>query len=91
MPEVPTFAELGHAGLADTGWFAVFVPVRAPDDAKARLSEALAAVTAEPEVRQRLVEGGLEPAPSGEDPRSLWQRSLESARAVVARVKFDPN
>ena len=36
---------------------------------------------------QRLVEGGLEPAPAGEDPRALWQRSIESARAVLSQTQ----
>lgn len=89
LPDVPTFAESGYSGLADTGWFAVFVPTRAPDDAKARWAAALAATTADPAVRQRLVDLGLEPAASGEDAQALWQRSLESARAMFARIKFD--
>lgn len=91
LPGVPTFAELGHAGLADTGWFAVFIPAKAPEEAKASLATALASVTAEPSFQQRLVEGGLEPPPAGEDPRALWQRSIESARAVLSKMKFEPD
>lgn len=89
LPGVPTFAEAGHAGLAETGWFALFMPAKAPEDAKARLSAAMATVTAEAAVQQRLIELGLEPAVPGEDPRALWLRSVESARGILSKIKFD--
>lgn len=48
LPGVPTLAEAGHTGLAETGWFALFMPAKAPEEAKARLAAALVAVAAEP-------------------------------------------
>lgn len=90
LPAVPTLAEQGQPDLADTGWFALFAPTRVPTDARARLATALSAITAEPAVRQRLVELGLEPADDAEDAQALWQRSVEAARAMLARVHFDP-
>lgn len=89
LPGVPTFSESGVAGLADTGWFSLFVPAKAPDEAKARLSAAMAAVTAEPAVHQRLIELGLEPPALREDPQALWQRSMDSARAMLSTITFD--
>jgi tripartite-type tricarboxylate transporter receptor subunit TctC len=90
MPGVPTFTEAGFAGLAETGWFALFVNAKAPDDVRAGLSAAMHTITADPAVQQRLIELGLEPASPGEDPAALWQRSIASARSVLATITFDP-
>lgn len=90
LPGVPTLGEAGHGGLAETGWFALFMPARAPEQAKASIAAAMAAVSTEPALQQRLVELGLEPAAPGEDARALWQRSVESARGILARIRFDP-
>lgn len=90
LPGVPTFDECGHPGLAETGWFAWFAPAGTPEETRARLSAALATAAAEPAMRQRLVELGLEPPAAGEDPKALWQRSIESARSLLARIRFDP-
>ena len=91
LPGVPTFAEAGLPGLAETGWFALFVPAKAPEDARARLAAAIGTITADPAVGQRLVELGLEPPAAGEDARALWRRSIESARGVLSTIHFDPD
>ena len=90
MPGVPTFTEAGFAGLAETGWFSLFVHAKAPDDVKARLAAAMGTILADPTVQQRLVELGLEPPAAGEDAGALWQRSIVSARSLLATITFDP-
>lgn len=90
MPGVPTFTEAGLAGLAETGWFSLFVHAKAPDDVKARVSAAMRTIIADPAVQQRLIELGLEPPAAGEDAGTLWQRSIVSARSLLATITFDP-
>jgi tripartite-type tricarboxylate transporter receptor subunit TctC len=59
LPDVPTFAELGLAGLEDMPYYGIFAPVGTP---KAKIDEfgaALAKVIAQPEVLERLTALGL--------------------------------
>jgi tripartite-type tricarboxylate transporter receptor subunit TctC len=61
VPEVPTFAELGVDGFASNSWFGFFTNAAAPEAQKSRLSDALLAPLALPEVRQRFEELWIEP------------------------------
>lgn len=90
LPGVPTLAEAGLAGLGDTGWFSLFMPAKAPDESKARVSAAMTAVMAEPAVHQRLIELGLELPGPREDPQALWLRSIDAARSMLSTITFDP-
>ncbi|HNG79787.1 MAG TPA: Bug family tripartite tricarboxylate transporter substrate binding protein [Burkholderiaceae bacterium] len=59
LPDVPTFAELGLAGLEDMPYYGVFAPTGTP---KAKIDEfgtALAKVIAQREVNERLTAMGL--------------------------------
>lgn len=59
LPHVPTFAELGLAGLEDLPYYGVFAPVGTPQPVIDRFSTALERVLALPDVRQRLGAMGL--------------------------------
>ena len=59
LPEVPTFAELGLAGLEDLPYYGLFAPAGTPQPTLDRLNAALAKVLAMPEVRERLTAMGL--------------------------------
>jgi tripartite-type tricarboxylate transporter receptor subunit TctC len=89
MPDVPTFAEAGHGGLADTGWFAVFAPSKAPADVAAELSAALGRIATDPEFKSRMVELGLEPVGAALDAQALWRQSIASARAILKKANVD--
>src|SRR6185436_4957375 len=54
MPGVPTFAEAGQGGLADTGWFAVFAPSNVPPDVAAKLRSILRRIAGDPDFRNKL-------------------------------------
>jgi len=62
-PELPTVAEAGFSGYQATAWQGLVGPAGLPSDIVKRLNETLAKVMAIPAVRQRLVEGGLDPVP----------------------------
>ena len=61
-PEVPTIAEAGFPGYEAAAWQGVVAPAGTPVDVVKRLNEALARVMDMPDVRERLVGAGLDPA-----------------------------
>jgi tripartite-type tricarboxylate transporter receptor subunit TctC len=89
MPNVPTFAETGHDGLADTGWFAVFAPSKVPTEVAAELSTALSRIATDPEFKNKMVELGFEPVSAAEDAQALWRRSIASARAILKKANVE--
>ena len=62
MPELPTVEESGYAPYDLAGWGAVFAPAGTPPDIVARLSASIRAALARPEMRERFLSLGLEPA-----------------------------
>ena len=64
LPQVQTFEEAGLKGFESGGWQGLLVPSGTPAAAVAKLSGALVKTLAQPEVRERFLEQGLEPAPS---------------------------
>jgi tripartite-type tricarboxylate transporter receptor subunit TctC len=59
LPDVPTFAELGIAGLEELPYYGVFAPAGTPSPVLDRFNQALAKVVAMPEVREHLTAMGL--------------------------------
>jgi tripartite-type tricarboxylate transporter receptor subunit TctC len=65
LPEVPTVAEAGWPQFESTSAYCLVGPARLPRAIVERWHAEIVAALAAPEVRQALVERGLEPAPSG--------------------------
>ena len=63
LPNVPTSAESGVPGLYAAGWFALFAPRGTPKEAIGKLNAAMTKALAEPIVRTRFAELGLDVAP----------------------------
>ncbi|MEX0730584.1 MAG: tripartite tricarboxylate transporter substrate binding protein [Aquisalimonadaceae bacterium] len=63
-PDYPTFQESGVDGYDVSSWFGVLTTAGTPPDVVAKLNEHIVAVLKDPEVSRRLLEAGLEPAPS---------------------------
>ena len=59
LPDVPTFAELGIAGLEELPYYGLFAPAGTPAAVLDRFNEALAKVLAMPDVREHLAAMGL--------------------------------
>ena len=62
IPTVPTSAESGIPGLYASGWFGLFAPKGTPKDVIARLNAAMVQALADPAVRTRLADLGLDMA-----------------------------
>lgn len=59
LPDVPTFHELGLAGLEELPYYGLFAPAGTPQAVLDRYNQALAKVIAMPEVRDQLTAMGL--------------------------------
>jgi tripartite-type tricarboxylate transporter receptor subunit TctC len=59
LPDVPTFAELGLAGLEDLPYYGFFAPAGTPAAQLDKFNAALAKVLAMPDVREKLTAMGL--------------------------------
>jgi tripartite-type tricarboxylate transporter receptor subunit TctC len=74
-PELPTIAELGYPGFEMIGWNGLHVPAKTPHAIIVRINTEVAKALAQPEIRERMLAAGLEPAP----------RSIEDFDAFVKR------
>ncbi len=60
LPDVPTIAEAGTPGYSVSGWLALAAPAGTPDAIVAKLSDVVTKALAEPAIKGRLTELGLE-------------------------------
>jgi tripartite-type tricarboxylate transporter receptor subunit TctC len=64
MPEIPTADESGVRGLYTSGWFGLFAPKGTPNEVIGKLNGAMVETLADPAIRARLAELGLDVAPA---------------------------
>jgi tripartite-type tricarboxylate transporter receptor subunit TctC len=82
LPSVPTVAE-SYPGYDATNWYAFIAPARTPREIVQRLNRELVKVLSAPEVREQLLQHGMEPQPSS--PEEL-ARTMEREYATWGRV-----
>ncbi|HEV3007722.1 MAG TPA: tripartite tricarboxylate transporter substrate-binding protein, partial [Burkholderiales bacterium] len=63
LPEVPTFAELGHPKVAVSLWYGLLAPAGTPRSAISKLNSEVGKILETLEVRERLQAQGAEPMP----------------------------
>lgn len=85
FPDVPTVAESGFPDFEVDSWYALFAPAGTPRDVVSRWQQAVAAVVAQPEVREKLLAQGAEGVGSSSD--KLAQMVSEEIRKWTALVK----
>jgi tripartite-type tricarboxylate transporter receptor subunit TctC len=91
LPEVPTFAEVGIAGMDISNWFGAFAPAGTPPEVLARLNREINAAVRAPEVLERLERAGAEPAGgSPEQFARLIRADHENWKAVIQRAGIKP-
>jgi tripartite-type tricarboxylate transporter receptor subunit TctC len=71
-PDIPTADEAGLPGLYSSVWSGLFAPKGTPKDVIAKLNSAIVSALADPSVRQRIADVGMEsPAPEQQTPEAL--------------------
>ncbi len=63
-PDVPTVGEAGVPGVEVTNWLGAYAPKGTPKDVVAKLNAAFNGAMADPAVRQRIADQGLEIPPA---------------------------
>jgi tripartite-type tricarboxylate transporter receptor subunit TctC len=81
QPEVPTVAEAGVAGYVFDPWFGILAPAKTPKEILTKLSREIARILQLPDVKERLLALGAEPAPTTPDEFDAH------VRAEVAKFK----
>jgi tripartite-type tricarboxylate transporter receptor subunit TctC len=61
LPDVPTMAESGLPGFEVSSWYGLLAPTKTPVAIIERLQREVAAVLAEPDIRENYRQGGFEP------------------------------
>ena len=82
-PEIPTLAEQGLTGFEAVSWFSLMAPANLPSDIQKRLNHMVRQTLSNPEIRDRLLAGGLDPAPGS--PKDL-SKLIASEAGKWARV-----
>jgi tripartite-type tricarboxylate transporter receptor subunit TctC len=83
LPDVPTIAESGFPGYDATNWYAFVAPGKTPKDIVDRLNRDLVKSLNHPEIREQLLNNGMEPEPS--TPEALAAH-IESQLALWGKV-----
>ena len=90
LPDVPTLDELGFKGIDMSVWFGIVGPAGLPADVVQRLSDAVEWAVRQPDVLDKLLVFGFEPA-ARTDPQALKARidtDLERYAPIVRKLGF---
>ena len=85
LPEVPTLAEQGIPNFEAWAWQGLTVPAGTPPDIVARLNKEYARAVADPGVRQKLVDAGVEPITSTPEEMASYVKSETAKWAQVIK------
>ncbi len=85
-PELPTMIEAGIAGYSATNWYGIAAPARTPRAIITKLNTELRAIIAAPDVAERLVALGLDPATSTPEEFTAFVQSEIGKWAKVVKA-----
>ena len=80
-PDIPTFAEMGLPTLSYSDWFGLFVPRGTPQDIIGKLNAAAVQALADPAVRSRLADLGMDIFPP--------ERQTQEALGALQKASVD--
>ena len=92
LPEVPTFAELGHPKVAVSLWYGLLAPAGTPRAAIERLNREVTKILETGEIRDRLQAQGAEPMPGTPEAFAAFMQEERAKWAPVVKqagVKLD--
>jgi tripartite-type tricarboxylate transporter receptor subunit TctC len=84
-PEIPTLAEQGLPGFEAISWFSLMAPANLHPDIQLRLNQLTRQALNNPEIKARLLAGGLDPAPGSPQELSklIVTESSKWSRVIV--------
>ena len=85
VPNVPTMIEAGVPGYEVTIWYAVFFPAGAPKAIVARLNSELVKIVNSTDMKERLAQIGVDPAPSTPEELAAFVKTETAKYAKVAQ------
>jgi tripartite-type tricarboxylate transporter receptor subunit TctC len=91
VPDTPTLAELGLAEVGYHLWYGLFAPAETPKSIQSRIHTEVVKVLTDPNVRNKLVAAGIEPATSSaeelasriREDRARWVPVLKASGAAL--------
>jgi tripartite-type tricarboxylate transporter receptor subunit TctC len=92
LPNVPTLAEQGVPNFEAWAWQGLVVPAGTPKDVIARLNAEYAKAVADPAIRAKLMEAGIEPVTSTPEQMAAYVKNETTKWAQVikqADIKVD--
>ena len=86
LPHIPTIAEAGVPGYEYTTWYGIFAPARTPPPVIVRLNTEIVKALQTPDMNERFVSQGGDPAPSTPDElrRYMADESARWAKTIKA-------
>jgi tripartite-type tricarboxylate transporter receptor subunit TctC len=86
VPQLPTVAEAGIPGFGNEVWYGLLAPAATPRNVVVRLFEGISSAIALPDVRDRMLSGGLEPVGNPPDEFAAYLRSEVAKWSKVIRA-----
>lgn len=91
LPDVPTLTEVGHADLKVGVSFGVWAPANTPDGVVQRLNAAFNEVLSQPDVSQRILDGGSTPSGGPADVHDKQiAREQEWLASAAQKLNYKP-
>lgn len=92
LPNVPTIAELGYPGYEAANWYAFIAPPKTPTVIVSKLNAAINKALRDPQIKERLLQQGLDPTPSSPEEMSAYLKkeyALWGGVIAKAGIKVD--
>ena len=91
LPDVPTIAEAGLPGYESLSWSGIAVPAGTPKSIVARLNREIAAILAQPDIRDKFAQAGADPvggppqqfADHIRDEREKWSKLIRERGITI--------
>jgi len=91
LPEVPTVAEAGVSGDVFDPWFGLLAPAKTPKPLLAKLSSEVARIVGLPDVKERLLALGADPAPTSPEGFDAYVRGeVAKFQKIVQEAGIKP-
>ncbi len=86
-PDVPTVAESGFPGFSIYDFHAIYAPANTPGEAVSRMASAVRAAMNDPELQQRFLSLGLEPAAHGPEAFATFLRQRRDEMGALIQAE----